>query len=627
MQLFIKINMKSDTQSIYNLFQSKRRYVVPLYQRHYVWSKENQWEPLWEDILSKTLDHLSQNESSPHFMGAMVFAQIPTYGKQLPAHTVIDGQQRLTTLQLFLAAFRNVVRKHNVVEYVDEISLHVLNNGMMDDKMLEHWKVEQFKVLPTKADQAQFCDVIVSESREQLEEKYPPEYERRKIKPRPTMVEAYLYFDQVLEDYLNDPDIVAETSDRVEALHLALKTDLQVVTIDLEPKDDPQVIFETLNARGEPLLPSDLLRNNIFRRAELNGENQELLYQRYWKTFEEEFWRVEEKQGRLKRARIDLFMQHFLALKKAADVNVGHLFEEYKGWVKSSNSYASVASELEDLVRYAGAFHQLTAQSNESVFGVFAQRLNVIDVRTIYPLLLFLLADSELSEEELAAAGRILESYLIRRAVCGKTTKNYNKSFLQIMRELQTNRVTVEALEDQLLEFTGEAGVFPDDEEFEKAWLANPVYEMLGPRKVELILHAIEDELYTTGNERVIHSILTVEHIMPQKWETHWALTNIPSLQTGNEFTAANSEKASEKRDNAIQTFGNLTLIVQPLNSSISNGKFADKKNKILEKSLLRLNRYLNGVDEWDEESILKRGKALFQTAKKIWAYPVKSQT
>ncbi len=190
--------MKSDTQSIYNLFQSKRRYIVPLYQRHYVWSKENQWEPLWEDILNKTLDHLSQNESSPHFMGAMVFAQIPTYGKQLPAHTVIDGQQRLTTLQLFLAAFRNVARRHNVVEYVDEISLHVLNTGMMDDKMLEHWKVEQFKVLPTKADQSQFCDVIVSESREQLEEKYPPEYERRKIKPRPTMVEAYLYFDQVL---------------------------------------------------------------------------------------------------------------------------------------------------------------------------------------------------------------------------------------------------------------------------------------------------------------------------------------------------------------------------------------------------------------------------------------------
>ena len=87
------------------------------------------------------------------------------------------------------------------------------------------------------------------------------------------------------------------------------------------------------------MLASDLLRNNIFRRAERNGENQELLYQRYWKIFEEEFWRKEEKQGRLNRARIDLFMQYFLALKKKSEVNVGHLFEEYKTWIESSNPY------------------------------------------------------------------------------------------------------------------------------------------------------------------------------------------------------------------------------------------------------------------------------------------------
>lgn len=613
--------MRSDTQSIYNLFEPRRRYIVPLYQRQYVWSREKHWEPLWEDVLSKTMFRLEQTESSPHFMGAMVFAQLPVYGRQIEALTVIDGQQRLTTLQLFLTAFRNVVRKYEMLDYVDEISRHVLNTGMMDDRQIDGRRIEEFKIFPTKADQEQFFDVVVSESREQLEEKHKPEYERRKLKPRPAMVEAYLFFEQALEDFLNDADIQAETGERIEALHQALKMDLQVVKIDLEAKDDPQVIFETLNARGEPLLPSDLLRNNIFRRAEINNENQELLYNRYWKIFEEDFWREEEKQGRLKRARIDLFMQYFLALKKAADVNVGHLFQEYKTWIQSRNPYPNVDAELEDLVRYANAFHQLTNKQGESVFGVFAERLQIIDVRTIYPLLLFLLADSELPEEDLIAAGRILESYLIRRAVCGLTTKNYNKSFLMIMRELQSKTVSVETLEDLLLGFTGPAGIFPNDEDFEKSWLKQPVYETMGQGKVKLILRAIEDEMLNDFNEEItIHSNLTVEHIMPQEWETHWALS-------GEASAGMNSENRSEIRDNAVQTFGNLTLMVQKLNSSISNGPFTSKKEKILEHSALKLSGFLRNVNNWDEDAIISRGKDLFQIAKKIWAYPSRTQS
>jgi uncharacterized protein with ParB-like and HNH nuclease domain len=202
--------MKSTPRSIYELFNAKHRYVVPLFQRQYVWSKENQWEPLWEDILNKTMDRLDQTEPSPHFMGAMVFDQISTFGNQIHAHTVIDGQQRLTTLQIFLAVFRNVARKYDLDEYVDEIGSHVLNKGITDDQRTEDGrKIELYKVFPTKADQNQFCDVIDSVSREDLETKYPPVKERRKIKPRPTMVEAYLYFQESLEDYLNDPDISA----------------------------------------------------------------------------------------------------------------------------------------------------------------------------------------------------------------------------------------------------------------------------------------------------------------------------------------------------------------------------------------------------------------------------------
>jgi uncharacterized protein with ParB-like and HNH nuclease domain len=566
------------------------------------------------------MDRLDNRESYPHFMGAMVFEQFTTFGNQVPAHTVIDGQQRLTTLQLFLAAFRNVAAKFDQDTYADEISTHILNSGLIDTtNLFESRQIERFKIWPTKSDQIQFCDVIESRSREELETKYPAVYERRKLKPRPRMVEAYLYFDEVLESYMTDAELQHSVEQRAAALSQTLNRDLQVVSIELEEKDDAQVIFETLNARGEPLLPSDLLRNFVFRRAELQGENQDLLYERYWKTFEDEFWQVPQKQGRLKRARIDLFMQHFLALKKASDVNVGHLFEEYKLWMKNAVPYASVEAELTDLVRYAAAFHQLSDQSAGSVFGDFGKRLEVLDVRTIYPLLLHLLADAELAESDLSLAGRYLESYLIRRLICGKTTKNYNKSFLQVMRDLQTREGGVGVLRELLLGFTGEAGIWPNDEEFESGWLNQPVYETLGPRRVELVLHSIEDKILTSLQEDItINSKLTVEHIMPQNWESHWPLP----VSVGADDVGRPTDKLGATRDKAVQTFGNLTLLVQPLNSAISNGPFDAKKESILLNSVLKLNAYVRDKDQWDEAAIATRGRNLFEIAKQIWPYP-----
>lgn len=609
--------MRSIPRSIYDLFDTKHRYVIPLFQRQYVWSRDTQWEPLWEDILSKAMDRLEGRDSYPHFMGAMVFEQLRTFGNQVSAHTVIDGQQRLTTLQLFLAAFRNAAAKFGQPSYAEDINRHIFNTGLIDEtNLFDGRKIERFKVWPTKSDQMQFCHVIESRSHEELETNHPPEYERRRLKPRPRMVEAYLYFEAALESYLTDPELTQSVEERTAALHQTLNKDLQVVSIELEDNDDAQVIFETLNARGQPLLPSDLLRNFVFRRAEINGENQDLLYERYWKTFEDPFWQVPEKQGRLKRARIDLFMQHFLALKKASDVNVGHLFEEYKLWMKNADPYSSIEEELADLVRYATAFHQLSDQSNGSVFGDFGKRLDVLDVRTIYPLLLHLLADAELAEEDLIKAGRYLESYLMRRLICGKTTKNYNKSFLQVMRDLQFNGSGVDALKNLLLGFTGEAVVWPDDEEFENGWLTQPVYETIGPRRVELVLHAIEDAMRTGLNEDItINSKLSVEHLMPQNWETHWPLAPV---QTDGETV----DKTASRRDRLVQTFGNLTLLVQQLNSAVSNGPFEAKRESITTHSVLRLNSFLRDTDCWDEDAIIERGRHLFEVAKQIWPYP-----
>ena len=163
------------------------------------------------------------------------------------------GQQRLTTLQLFLAAFRNAAAQSGFARYSDDIERHIFNSGLMDeDKKFEDWVIERFKVWPTKSDQLQFCRVVTCTSLEDLESLYPAVYERRRLKPRPRMVEAYLYFDRQLNAYLSDAELGQSVENRIAALHQALKSDLQVVSIELEDKDDAQVIFETLNARGQP---------------------------------------------------------------------------------------------------------------------------------------------------------------------------------------------------------------------------------------------------------------------------------------------------------------------------------------------------------------------------------------
>lgn len=331
--------MQARSRSIFDIFDSKKRYLVPLFQRQYVWSREVQWEPLWEDIKSKACAKLDNQEVPPHFLGALVLDQVRTYGNAVPSHIIIDGQQRLTTFQIFLATLRNICRNLDDHRHAEELNRYILNTGIMENE-----QIEQFKVWPTKMDQSQFSNVIMSISTEDLLGKY--------TRSRPKMIEAYIFFSGSINEYLRDDQYTYDSMTKLEALYQALRTDLEVVTIELEGNDDAQVIFETLNARGEPLLPSDLLRNYLFMRAAQNEESQDFLYEKYWEQFDHHFWKKEEKQGRLKRPRIDLFMQHFLQVKRMHEINIGRMFQEYKNWVKEDTPYKNVEDELIDLDKY-----------------------------------------------------------------------------------------------------------------------------------------------------------------------------------------------------------------------------------------------------------------------------------
>jgi len=619
--------MKANAAPILAVFEKKMRLEVPLFQRQYVWNREQQWEPLWEDIERKFSEFIEGRKDAPvHFLGAMVLDQKQTPTTYVDKRQVIDGQQRLTTLQIFLTAFRDFSQAQGVEELAKEAESFTLNKGMMAEP-----EVDKFKVWPTQLDRPQFRDVITSGSKAELETRHPlvKQKRARNFDARPKMVEAYIFFYDSLSVFFlgNDsqPALCADVplSARMEEAFQALKNALQVVVIDLEAGDDAQVIFETLNARGEPLLPADLLRNFIFLRAARTGESQEALYDQYWKQFDDQFWREEIRQGRLSRPRSDLFMQHFLSSRQCVDIPVKHLFVEYKFWINKEKPFATVRDELATLARQGIDFRRMIAPAQDDHLRPLMQFMQAFEISTAYPLLLSLL-DAKVSEPILDEIAVVLESYLLRRAVCGYTTKNYNRIFLQLTKTIRKETVTAQRLRELLFDFKGDSTEWPTDEVFAKAWMSGRAYHQLNNPKLVQILKRISSETLTRKHENVqVTGDLTIEHLMPQNWIEFWPMPDGTIGMSDVDQLLADPHDprfiATRQRDVAIQTFGNLTIITQPLNSSVSNSAWSVKKPALLQSSLLPINSMLSSVGSWNEDSIEKRGKTLLAHALKIW--------
>jgi len=618
--------MKANAISLLGIFEKKMRLEVPLFQRQYVWNREHQWEPLWEDIARKFAEYLEGRRDAPvHFFGAMVLDQKLTPINYVEKRQVIDGQQRLTTVQIFLAAFRDLCHEHNCDDLYSECDYFLLNKGKLAEP-----ETDKFKVWPTQLDRLQFADVIESGSRDILARKHPLTKRKysRKWDPRPRMVEAYFFFyEQLREFFLGtsaEPPLAADKplATRLEESFQALKNSLQVVVIDLDQDDDAQVIFETLNARGEPLLPADLLRNFIFLRAVRHGEPQEELYDKYWRQFDDPFWRQEVSQGRLYRPRSDLFMQHFLASRLSMDIPNKHLFVEYKFWIEKQRPFTTVREELSTLARQGSDFRRILEPKKGDILFPLVTFLERFDIGTAYPLLMYLL-DVGLTDIQWQMVAVTLESYLLRRAVCNLTTKNYNRVFLELTRALRREGPTPDNIQEYLAALTGESRQWPTDDTFRNAWQSQHVYQSLQSPKIVHILLRLNDDYLSNKHEQIsIESPLTVEHIMPQNWIESWPLPDGSRGLIGQNSQPDDPKTVATKRRNAmLQTFGNLTIITKPLNSSASNNGWKYKKIA-LKTSLLPINQQLQAVELWDETAIDERSRALFERAIKIWPRP-----
>ena len=649
--------MKAGPVIVGQLLQARARYKVPIYQRSYVWTRDRQWEPLWSDIRTKAIERLAgRPQRFSHYMGAVVLESRGGYSARLvPASQIVDGQQRLTTFQLFLAAARDYAKviRHDTAR--QNIERYLLN---ADAHLMEDPDIELFKVWPPQQNQELFTR-IVRDGREELRKHYRGHFYAKRdqiydYSTTPRMLAAYGYFfDRIREaverDALQEELIEPETSDplllesadadqalrpeiKLDAIWQALIEEFKVVEIVLEDGDDAQVIFETLNERGEPLLAADLVRNHIFHRAEEEDRKKaEKLFRKYWGPFEDGFWAVAEKQGRYKKQRIEFFLANYIAAQIASDVTITKLFSEYKAFLKQAK-FENVEAELRELARFGVIYRTLIERDTGNALGRFGQRLQLWDLTTVFPLVLQLWSREEIDESAKEQMLEVLLSFIVRRAVCNLTPKNYNKLFLAAVSELNQNGWGMAQLQVFFARQTADSGRWPRDDEFRRHWSSAPAYRRLGPARSRAVLEELERAKRTRFHETdALKAGLTVEHVLPDSWQTHWPFAD-GSRPSSTEvlqavYTVVEDDSAlgrTVRRNRLKHSIGNLTLLTQPMNSAQSNAGWSEKRALMLEPergSLLVLNKEITAVEHWDETAIEARGVALFSLAIAIWPF------
>lgn len=655
------------------LFNAPTQYVIPVFQRGYVWTLEKQVAPLWADVEDRALCMLERRrlQQTPggahlaplqkHFLGSVVLTPVINSFGRVSAYEVIDGQQRTTTLHLLLLAF-----KHAAVARAELQGVARMLEGLVRNPGPYSVESDHHKVWPTKAGRAEmgFLDNVTSA--EAVCQEFPAVEGRRRYE-RPLMVEAYLYLHQAILCFLrgkaaDDPEneetdrTVSDRlihsvrrdnrpwtpcedqpilSERAECLFMALQDAVQIMTLTLEGEDDPQVIFETLNARGEPLLASDLIRNFVFLDAARNQLAVDKLYAQYWQNFDEQqdsknkttanrYWREKERQGRITYPRIDLFFYHLTVLRRGEETKVSHVFQGFKEWWQREKR--NLEAELARIVETARLFRELLSPEGTDHLAEFARLIKLLDVSTLTPVYLFLREHYADDDEDLKQALRDLSSYIVRRAVCGYTTKNYNRVFLRLLEILKEAQDPAAVLREYLNELGGHSQCWPTDDQFREAWMYRPVYQELRPGKTAAILRALEVASRNAKHDPMqvpTVEYLTVEHVLPQSWEL-----------SGYDDLEFEDVEARARRNRHLHTFGNLTLLTQSLNSSVSNGPFLDtkdptgalvegKRTMICRYSLLWMNSYFQSIkcEGWDEDEITRRGAILFEQARRVWAH------
>lgn len=609
--------MQANTYPLSQILLPDRRYLIPTFQRDYEWTRDGQWELLFED-LAATADRLldvrtsgatdsallaKEATVSPHFLGAIVVASVlsPTGGITL--RSVIDGQQRLTTTQLLVRGVLDVLTAEHSPKQ------HQLREMLFNKQYLVVSKEEKFKLWPRRNDRLVWPTAI--------DDAIPSYADTDHL-----YLQARSFFATKTREYVVDNGAV--DSVRVDALADALSTLFKLVVIDLEDNDDAQVIFEVLNGRQTPLSAIDLVKNLLFLRGELAAADVETLYDRYWAHFDDTWWKEEVGRGHAQRGRRDVLLSVWLTAELGKEASVSHLYAEARAYLNDGPSTEEV---LQSLAQFSTAY--------EAIYGHIAvaevelktayERIRNLEIATAVPLLAWLrtVPLHRLASANHVRAVRAIESWALRRAFLGLQTRGYGAHLTRVLNDAKR---AVEADTDVanaiISSLQRGALAWPTNREVVAAFRGNRFYGSIGQPRIALLLSAIDAHLRANDPHQPLANIdyskLQIEHVMPQTWEAYWPLleNGRPFLKDENDLAWLN---ASDERNRTVNRLGNLTLVTGSFNGHLSNNAWSVKRTEFAKQNTLVINFGVSSHDSWDESRISARALELAEVATEIW--------
>ncbi|MDQ2888494.1 MAG: DUF262 and DUF1524 domain-containing protein [Chloroflexota bacterium] len=559
--------MRAAAANLLKILQGVKQFIIPIYQRTYRWELTN-CQQFWNDVVA-----MAQNDSVPsHFIGSIVYVGNGAFqAASIVQLLLIDGQQRLTTLFLLLAALGQALAETGD-EAQSKITKQYIRNTYLfnsDEKGEQH-----YKLLLTQSDRETLIRILEGEDEPDTASAY--------------IKQNYEFFKKQLRQSGIDPLTLYKGISK-----------LTVVDISLEPRDNPQLIFEGLNSTGVALSQADLIRNYVL--MGLDSQEQEQLYRSYWYPMEQRFGHAQND------ALFNRFMRDYLTIKsKTGEIpTLDRVYAVFKSYQQSNNT-VSMRELVADIYHYARHFADIAfAKDKDSEINQLFSALNTLQVYVAYPFLLEVYEDykqERLVHQDFIAILKLVESYVFRRAICGLPTNSLNKIFATLAREIDREHYLA-SVEAAFLAKTA-TGRFPTDEEFRAEFVVKDMYNF---RSRNYLLNRLENY---RRKERVNIEEYTIEHIMPQnerlskKWRD----------ELGPDWRTVHAQY--------LHSIGNLTLT--GYNSELSDRPFQDKRDMKdgFKDTPIRLSKGLAKLEHWNAEEIQKRARTLADTALKIWPAP-----
>ncbi len=558
--------MKATEAKLLSFLQKSPQFVIPIYQRTYSWT-EKQCRQLWDDILRAG----SSDSIVVHFIGSIVYVEqgLSQVTHQAPL-LVIDGQQRLTTVSLLIEA---LARALGDAEPVDGFSPAKLRHYYLSNPLESGERY--FKLLLSQTDNSSLKAVI--KNTEQPRE------------PSLRVTQNFDLFSELLREQKGNFVPVCRGLAKLVVVDIALSRD----------QDNPQLIFESMNSTGKELSQADLIRNFILMGLEPSLQSR--LYEEYWRPMEQDFG--QEAYG----TQFDNFMRHYLTVRTGDIPRERDVYEAFKDFSRTApvreGGIEALVSDIRSFARYFCAL-ALGGEQDPLLREAFHD-LRELKVDVAYPFLLELYHDymtGQLSAPDFAAAVRLVEAYVFRRAICAIPTNSMNKTFATFGKALKKDRY-LESIQAHFLKLPSYRR-FPTDEEFRRDLYTRDLYNF---RSRSYWLRRLENH---GRKERVPVDEYTIEHILPQNPElpAAWKHALGPDWQ--------------RVHQQWIHTIGNLTLT--GYNAEYSDRPFAEKRDMKggFRESPLKLNYGLGLLDEWSEATIHERAVRLADQALAVWTTP-----